>query len=333
MPSRPSPSVAVVGAGISGAACARALADAGVAVRVLDRGRAAGGRMASRTLDGRPVDLGASYLVAREPEFAAVVDAWRARGLARPWTDRFHVADHAGLSELKIGPLRYGAQGGLRTLVVDLLAGLDVTSATEVQQVGPGPTVDGTAYDAVVLAMPDPQAERLLLAALLDERAAVAERVWEPVLSVAAGWSERRWDPDFDGCFVDGGGSEGSDVLGWVADDGRRRGDGAPVLVAHTTSPYADPRLVSPNGCVPEVLAELRTLLGMTAAPAWTYVQRWSFARPGAPRDRDFHLGDARVGLCGDGWGSPRVETAWLSGHRLGRALAAQLGEAPSTGA
>ena len=33
------------------------------------------------------------------------------------------------------------------------------------------------------------------------------------------------------------------------------------------------------------------------------------------------------VGVCGDGWGpSPKVETAWLSGTRLGRALAQRLG-------
>ena len=34
------------------------------------------------------------------------------------------------------------------------------------------------------------------------------------------------------------------------------------------------------------------------------------------------------VGRCGDSWcpsGSPRVESAWLSGDRLGRALAARL--------
>jgi hypothetical protein len=107
------------------------------------------------------------------------------RGLARRWTDGFHVADRSGLGEVKPGPLRYGAPRGLRSLVLDLLDGLDVTGGVAVGAVGPGPTVDGEAYDAVVLAMPDPQAERLLDPALADERAAVAERVWEPVLSVA----------------------------------------------------------------------------------------------------------------------------------------------------
>ncbi|WP_346621622.1 FAD/NAD(P)-binding protein [Blastococcus montanus] len=52
--------VTVIGAGIAGLACARALRDAGREVQVLDRGRAPGGRLSSRTVHGRPVDLGAS---------------------------------------------------------------------------------------------------------------------------------------------------------------------------------------------------------------------------------------------------------------------------------
>ena len=61
------------------------------------------------------------------------------------------------------------------------------------------------------------------------------------------------------------------------------------------------------------------------AAPAWTHLQRWTYARPAQPREQAFHLGGQRVGLCGDGWGSPRVETAWVSGTRLGGALAGRL--------
>jgi predicted NAD/FAD-dependent oxidoreductase len=152
------------------------------------------------------------------------------------------------------------------------------------------------------------------------ERAAVADRAWEPVLAVAAGWDERSWAPDFDGCFVDG-----SEQLGWIADDGRRRRDGAPVLVGHSTSSYAADRLTDPEAATEELVAAVRGVLEIDDAPSWTRMQRWTFARPAAPRDAPFHLGDARVGLCGDGWGSPRVETAWASGDALGHALAARL--------
>jgi predicted NAD/FAD-dependent oxidoreductase len=168
--------------------------------------------------------------------------------------------------------------------------------------------------------MPDPQAHRLLDPSLEAERAAVADRRWEPVLAVAAGFEERAWQPGFDGCFVDG-----SDALGWIADDGRRRGDGAAVLVGHSTAAYAEPRLTDPEAATDELVAAVRSVLGVDAEPTWTRMQRWTYARPAEPRDDDHHLGPARVGLCGDGWGSPRVETAWTSGDRLGRVLAEQL--------
>jgi len=307
---RDTATVAVVGAGLSGAACARALADAGVPVEVHDRGRVPGGRMATRRLDGRPVDLGASYLTVRDDGFQTVVQDWQARGLVHPWTDAFTVS---GSGERKPGPLRYGTPHGLRSLVVDLLAGLDVRQGSTVTAVGPGPTVDGRAYDAVVLAVPDPQALPLLDPALTAERAAVQDRVWEPVLALAAAWPQRTWD--LDGCFV-----EDADVLAWVADDGRRRGDGAPVLVAHSTSPFAVAHLQEPAAAEQPMTAALRALLEL-GPPVWTYVHRWSCARPAAAREEPFHLGPARVGLCGDGWGSPRVETAWVSGTRLAQAL------------
>lgn len=315
------PEVAVVGAGIAGAACARALLAGGVGVQVLDRGRAGGGRLASRTLSGRPVDLGASYCTARDERFTAVVDDWLARDVARPWTDAFHVAGPDGLGATKTGPLRYGAPGGLRALVEDLLVGTPVQLATTVTGVGPGPTVDGTSYDAVVLAMPDRQAARLLDASLADELAAVQARTWEPVLALAAGWDDRRWDASFDGCFV-----EGSDVLGWVADDGRRRGDGAPVLVAHSTSAFAAQHLDEPEAATQALVRATSAVLGIASPPAWTFVQRWTLARPSGPRDAPYHLGPARIGLCGDGWGAPKVETAYLSGRLLGEQLVSDLG-------
>ena len=314
------PLVAVVGAGLAGAACARALTAAGIGVEVHDRGRVPGGRMASPRVAERRVDVGASYFTVHDERFSAVVADWRARGLARPWTDAFHLAGPSGLGALKPGPVRWAARDGLRSLVVDLLTGLDVRQSAAVGAVGPGPTVDGRAYDAVVLALPDPQAAPLLDPSLQAERTAVADRVWEPVLALAAGWAERSWPADFDGCFVDG-----SAVLGWVADDGRRRGDGAPVLVAHSTSTWAATRLAEPAAATAELVAALRGVLQVDAEPTWTKVQRWTYARPAAPREQAFHLGPARVGLCGDGWGSPRVETAWTSGDALGRALADEL--------
>jgi renalase len=311
--------VVVVGAGIAGAACARELDAAGIPVQLRERAYVPGGRMASRTLAGRPVDLGASYLTCRTPEFGAVVESWAGRGLIRPWTDRFAVRTGDGWGESVVGPVRYGTPRGLRSLVEDLATGLDVRVRHDVADVGPGPTVDGDPAAAVVLAMPDPQASDLLAGELTEELAAVAGREFEPAFAIAAGWAGRCWR-DLDGAFV-----SGDPDLTWVADDGRRRGDGAPVLVGHTTTSFAARHLDRPQDAAEPALAALLRVLEIDRPPEWSYLQRWSLARPTEPHDAPYHLGEAMVGLCGDGWGSPRVETAWTSGRVLGRALVERL--------
>ncbi|RLV50538.1 FAD-dependent oxidoreductase [Nocardioides mangrovicus] len=304
--------VVVVGAGISGVACARALQEAGLAVRVLDRGHRVGGRMARHGGAGRPADVGASYLTVSDDAFAAVVDGWHEAGLARPWTDTFCVLGDDE-PQLKQGPVRWGTPFGLQTLVEDLARGLEVTR----EDVAALP-----AAATVVLAMPDPQARRLVpeghpLADRLD-------REFEPVLALTLRLPERTWDTvspsgHFDGAFV-----SDHPALAWVADDGRRRGDDAPVLVAHSTASFARQHLADPNAAALGLQVALQALLRLPE-PTYRAVQRWTYARPVGERDEPFALVDG-IGVCGDGWGaSPKVETAWLSGHALGRELAQRL--------
>lgn len=317
------PDVVVVGAGIAGIACARELRAAGRAVRVYDRGHRIGGRLAVRTVDGRPIDLGASYFTAHDPAFVAVTDEWISRGLARKWTDTFHLATPEGLQGTTTGAPRYAAAKGLRSLAEDLARALAVQHPHEVDEVGrskQGPYADGEHAAAVVLAMPDPQALDLLSDELAAERDVLRNRTWEPVLALVARWPERAW-PEIDGVFVNE-----SPILTFVADDGARRGDGAPVLVAHADPVFSAGHLDDPDSAVLAMLAELAAVLGISVEPDWAQVKRWGVARPAAERPEPFHLGPAMVGLAGDGWhGRPRVEAAFLSGRALGRELATRL--------
>ncbi|MHA6628841.1 NAD(P)/FAD-dependent oxidoreductase [Pseudonocardia sichuanensis] len=310
-------SVVVVGAGIAGVACAAELGRADLPVRVVERAAGVGGRMGGVVVEGRAVDLGAAYFTVRDPGFAAVVQRWRAAGLARPWTSELAVLA-GGTRERAPGPQRWAAPAGLGGLVAELAAGLAVETSREVRRVGPGPTVDGEPADAVVLAMPDPQA-----LALLDPghpaAAHLSGREWRPAIAVAAGWDAREWD-ELPAAFVND-----HPVLTLVADDGARRGDGAPVLVAHTTADLARAHAADPDAAVAPVLAAIRDLLGVGSPPRWTLARLWPHASPAGGREEPFHLGADGVALAGDGWGSPRVETAWRSGHLLGQALAARL--------
>ncbi len=304
--------VTVVGGGISGLACARAVADTGGSVRVIDRGRRPGGRLSSRTIDGRAVDLGASYFVVGDDAgFAAVAAGWEARGIARPWTDTFSAIDVDGTVTRKAGPMRWAAPAGSRALVLDLAAGVDVESGREIARVAPF-HVDDQGAGEVVLAMPEPQARRLV------DGIPVGPQDWEAVIAVVLRWDERRWPVDLHGAFV----NDDPDVA-FVADDGDRRGDGAPVLVVHTTGDAARRLLDDPDAAIAPATAATRRLLGIDAEPVATHAHRWTFARP-ARTERAPFFRSPGLSLCGDAWGeSAAVRTAWASGDALGRALAA----------
>jgi renalase len=331
------PPVIVVGGGLAGVACARRLQDAGQPVLILERGHRLGGRMSARTeriageLAGsaagqrHSVDLGAPYFTVRDPGFADVVAGWQRAGRARKWTDTFAVSGPSGPTGVSTGPQRWAAALGLRDLIEALAEGLDVRLEHEVRRVESGDSlmvdglmVDGEPAAAVVLAMPDPQAARLVPLEL-GRALGVLDRAWSPVLSVSAAWPRRCW-PEFDGMFV-----ADSEVLSWVADSGRSHGDGAPVLVAHSTAAFAERFLDDGPAAVVPILAELPLVLGLPGglpAPDWARAHRWRFASAEDTHSEPFVLTEQLVGVCGDGWGpQSRVEQAWTSGNGLAEVL------------
>ena len=351
--------IAVVGAGISGLAAAEVLAAAGAQVHVIDMGENPGGRMAVRDLSDGPwsghvVDIGPAYFTAEDEQFRAQVHQWQERGLVREWFSTATVVEAVDRRRAP-GPMRYAATAGLRSLPRTMLAELtampNVTSALktrvtslalhdkglhiDIDDAAPGPAEESaasslgsvvggaTVYDAVVLACPDPQALRLLQAdAFAGVRSRLGEAAWEPAISCTMVLPQVIW-PAEDFWFVND-----SAVIVNIADDGARRGDGAAVLVAHSTSAHAREHFDNPDAAVPAMVAEVTRVLGVEIEPLHVISKRWGLARPTAARHALLAWDEqTRMAVCGDGWaGKPRIEGAWLSGRAAARQVLAALG-------
>ena len=278
--------VVVVGAGIAGLACARELVDAGVPTRVIERATHVGGRLASERIGDRWTDTGAAYVTADDPAFLGRLRSWRIEGLAHPWTDAFR-GQHGPAT------MRWSAPGGLRSLAVAMARELDVTLGHEITELPEAETV--------VLAMPGPEA-----LPIIDLPAARAQS-WSPVVTAVLRYGERGWD-DFDGAFVND-----HPVLTTICDDGARRGDRAPVLVAHSTAAYARQYPEISGKVVADAVGQI---MGIAGEPDVT-VRYWPHAVP-KPGQEAFAVREG-VYLCGDAFGRPRVQTAWLSGRAAAR--------------
>ncbi|AWN45578.1 FAD-dependent oxidoreductase [Methylobacterium terrae] len=308
--------IAIIGAGIAGAAAAHRLREAGRRVVVLDKGRGPGGRMATRRGPGEfRFDHGAQYFTARDPRFRAQVADWTTRGVAAPWG----------------GADRFVGTPGMTAPVRDLLDGTDLRCGRAVGRLvregrdwrlaeADGTALaDGEAFSAVLLTCPSPQS-LALLAGAGEDLPGVAEVAYAPCwtlmlahdgppLSSGAPVRENR-DPDA--------------AVAWIAQNGSKPGRaGAGTLVAHASASWSRANLECEADDVAErLVAALRDLVPLgeirhRAAHRWRYA-----AVERAVGEPCLFAPETGLGFAGDGCLGPRVEFAYLSGLALaGRVL------------
>lgn len=100
----PQADVVVVGAGLSGLSCARALSDRGARVTVLEARDRVGGRTLSRRIGGATFDLGGQWLGAHQPRLAALAAELGVKTF-RTYDTGKKVLDAAGRTRLYSGTI------------------------------------------------------------------------------------------------------------------------------------------------------------------------------------------------------------------------------------
>jgi predicted NAD/FAD-dependent oxidoreductase len=312
-------SVAVVGAGLAGLACARRLAEAGVGVRVFEAQRAPGGRLATRRFSAASFDHGAQYLTAAGPEFRRQLESAQAAGAVARWTPDW--PGRAGPADLWVG------SPAMNALPRQLAEGLDVEYGSKVVAIERGrhgwTLLDdrGLAHadhSAIALALPAPAA-----AALAGSRtplAARAQRVpMAPCWAAMVAFAEPL-------AGVADAGFTGDPVLGWYARNGSKPGRAArDAWVLHATADWSRAEFGQPAAGVLRALGERFADLAGRPLPRVVVADthRWRHARVEAPLGEPFLLDRrAAIGFCGDWCLDARAEAAWLSGTALGAALA-----------
>jgi renalase len=325
----------VVGAGVAGLACARALADAGRQVTVLERARGVGGRCVTRRIEGQRVDFGVLFYHGHDPGFLAALDA---AGAVPGWP---HVVQGAGRpcqpEAFGPGERRLAFAEGNSTFPKHLARGLDVRSGARVISF----SVDGGAVHleleggaaetapTVILALAAEQVLALLHASAaaapaLDTARALLEMLRsQPCLTVVAGYPLTVPAPGWDICYP-----EGSRVLQLLAHDSAKRPSPAYRALVYQAHPRWSREHFADEHWPEAMIAEAARLVGRWAAePSFRHAHRWRHARTdlGAELSAPLLLalpGGARLGIAGELF-SPGggVEAAWLSGGRLARRI------------
>lgn len=303
--------ICIIGAGMAGLACATRLAEAGLLISIIDKGRGPGGRMAPRRteIEGQAVsfDHGAQYFTARDPGFLAAVKEWEATGVAAPWPAAGKDA-YVGIPGMN-GPIRGMAHSR------DVKWG---TRAESIERNGNGWIVEagGDHFEAktVLVAIPAEQANELLQPVAPEFANVAAKASSAPCWAVMAGF-QQTIDIKPDTIRADDA------AISWAARNSAKPSRaGEECWVIHASAERSRELIDLPKEDAAQVL--LNDFFEQTGTdpvePVHLAAHRWLYsmaeALEGAPSRFD---PVNRIGIAGDYLHSPRVEGAWLSGVSL----------------
>lgn len=309
-------SVAIIGAGMAGISAVRMLAGAGIEVTVYDKGRQPGGRLATRKTTGFTFNHGCQFFAPRDADFKAATAPfsafWPQAGVGRC----AGVPDMASLAAALVPDGVKIFQSTHVSFLARNEAGWRL-SLRDANVVDPGLVEPGgvtsALFDAVILAIPAPQAMRLLAAFGHDFAAALAGVEIAPCWALMLGF-----DRDVAGPAVveDGG------TISWIARENSRPG-APPSPVAYTI--HASPEWSAahledhPDQVIAVLSKEFVAATGIAVGPMFLRAHRWRYARAEKPLGAPFLWDCAQsLGLCGDWCLAGRLEAAYLSGRALG---------------
>lgn len=312
--------VAIIGAGMAGAAAARRFADAGVTVTLFEKSRGPGGRMATRRLDGGVFDHGAQFFRARDPRFAASVQSWQEAGQVAVWD-----ADAAGADKHP----RYVGTPAMNAPVKTLIGDLPVHTGnpvTGLRQEGTGWRIAAegapeTLFDAVLIAIPSNQARSLAETASWVPAALAVER-YTPCLTLMLGYPEPLDLPAFMALE--------DETIAWIADNSSKPDRPLPrgesdmhCVVIHATPEWSRAHLEADmQDVIGQLYARHVGITGIMDEPVHGDAHRWRYAQVTDPLGEPCLIDPTRrLAACGDWCLGARVEAAFDSGEAAAAAL------------
>jgi renalase len=300
---------------MAGLAAAERLGELGLAVTIFEKSRGFGGRMATRRVGDLQFDHGAQYFTAKGSAFSDRVRHWCETGTAAEWTPgRFVGAPrmsapgralsegHLCITGVQVSRLQRGPQGW---------AVHDEAGMVAARENG--------FYDAVLLAVPAPQAIPLAASAGID-LPGLSQARYAPCIALMIAFAVETPCPGASQQLLD------DEVIAWLAQDWTKPGRSAyaRTFVAHASAAWSRKYLEkAPEDLRAALYPRFREVTGISAAPIYSVAHRWRYAlveqESGLPC---LFNEEAMLGACGDWCLGPRVECAFDSGRALADTVA-----------
>lgn len=317
--------ILIIGGGMSGLCASSVLTAAGRSAVVIDKGRSAGGRMATRRLSRGACDHGAQFFTARSERFRTLIASAVAAGVTVEWARGFARAGAGAL--IPDGHPRYCGAPSMNAIPQWLAQGqrlqleTTVTSLARENGAWRARTAANEAYDAecVFLSAPLPQSLALLDsggAALPPEEDRILREVrYHPCFALMLLLDGPSEVPSPGGFYPHGG--DAGEPISWIADHSKKGvSEGLTTLTIHAGSQWSAQRLEADSE---QVKQELTALAGPWMGKGRlleSQLHRWRYSKPMKPFSAPFLRSASAPSLyfIGDAFGDGKIEGAASSG-------------------
>ena len=316
--------IAVIGAGLSGIIVARELARF-AEVKVFEKSRGVGGRIATRYADPYQFDHGSQFFTVKTPEFQGFVDELVQENVVVRWDANFvEIEGNKIISGRKWDETNphYIGYPRMNVICKHLAKDLDLSLEVRIARIANNEIFDENnnslgAYDFVVLAIPAEQAAALL-PVNFAYRSLIENTKMLGAHSMMLGFKEPLQMP-WQAALVT------KADISWVSVNSSKGGrpEGFSIL-AHSTNAWSEAHIENDLDWAKEhLIAELSAITGfdMTAAEHQA-IHRWRYANIGKQTgEKSLFDPQLKIGVCGDWLIQGRIESAYISAMDLVKKL------------
>ena len=317
--------VIVIGAGISGCACAHQLVHAGHQVTVVEKGRGVGGRMATRRMEGARIDHGAQFFTTRDPKLQHLNQKWLKEDQVSPWYDRVPGSPDIP-SDMRYRGKR-GMTGPAKSLTRNCLLVLNFfvekmergNNWKVVEREGEGRILEA---DHLVITIPSVQMLELFERSEIDlwpETMSRLQSIRHTKCLAILGILDRSSKLPHPGAVT-----HPYNYVDWLSDNQVKGISEVPAITLHASAEFSDQYWDVPDSeWASELLTPAEDVLDAKIT-SWVS-HRWGFAKPLVTFGKSHHhIPELGLTLAGDGFGGERVERAAISGLDAADAILAR---------
>lgn len=292
---------------MAGLTAANALKSRGYSVKVIDKGRGVGGRLATRRIGEAKLDHGAQYFSTKTTDFQNFTAELLNKGILKEW-------NIDGLSHKRMISAE-GMSNIAKYLAKDLeiIASERIVKITENQIISESEKV--FEFDTLIITIPAPQAIDLLNNSNFDTPKQLFEIRYQPCIAALVVLNQESNLPKSGGLKLE------NHPISWIADNFVKGISPKFAVTIHASPEFSNEYLEGDMDEVGKKLLELASEWVPATSIESYQTHRWRYSLADKRAEESFINLNDNILIGGDGFGLGNVEGAFLSGLAMANAI------------